>query len=364
MAAAGASPSSSSLGPGPLARAYWLPPHGHGNGLDAPAWAPIADIPPEDVEVLLATLRVASVPGYAAGVGPPGKRRSYRLWVASLRYSAFRRRGGAANHSEKRARVSGLGPRPARKARSLTTVLRISTVRATEVLDSRGRPTVAVRVSTAGGITGQCLVPSGASTGSGEAVELRDGDPARFHGLGVQRAVAAVNGEIAELVTGRPWSEGHDLDHALIQLDGMCPPETSGGNRFGRRPGRYAHIRALHANRHHSTAPYLGNLWRAAEDLLGWSYALLLVVLRRRCRCGRAVPPLRWENRGATGDRLCRSPVVGPGPPPGGAEDGGHPGARCAPRSPSGGPVDPSGPLSQGSLPCGGGGCGSGVHRW
>jgi enolase len=102
----------------------------------------------------------------------------------------------------------------------LTTVLRISTVRATEVLDSRGRPTVAVRVSTVGGITGQCLVPSGASTGSGEAVELRDGDPARFHGFGVQRAAAAVNGEIAELVTGRTWSDGHELDHALIQLDG------------------------------------------------------------------------------------------------------------------------------------------------
>lgn len=99
-------------------------------------------------------------------------------------------------------------------------MLRISTVRATEVLDSRGRPTVAVRVSTAGGITGQCLVPSGASTGRGEAVELRDGDPARFHGLGVRRAVAAVNGEIAELLTSRTWSDGHDLDHALIQLDG------------------------------------------------------------------------------------------------------------------------------------------------
>jgi hypothetical protein len=88
MAAADASPNSSSLGPGPLARAYWLPPHGHGNGLDAPAWAPIADVPPDDVEALLAALRVAGVPGYAAGVGPPGKRRSYRLWVASLRYSA------------------------------------------------------------------------------------------------------------------------------------------------------------------------------------------------------------------------------------------------------------------------------------
>lgn len=88
MAAADASPNSGSLGHGPLPRAYWLPPHGHSNGLDAPAWAPIADIPTQDVELLLAALRVAGVPGYAAAVGPPGKRRSYRLWVASLRYSA------------------------------------------------------------------------------------------------------------------------------------------------------------------------------------------------------------------------------------------------------------------------------------
>jgi hypothetical protein len=87
MAAADASPRSETAGNGPVPRAYWLPPHGHGNGLDAPFWAPIADVPAKDVEALLDALREAGVPGYAAEVGPPGPRRRVRIWVASLRYS-------------------------------------------------------------------------------------------------------------------------------------------------------------------------------------------------------------------------------------------------------------------------------------
>jgi hypothetical protein len=87
MAAAGASPTSRPPSHGPVPRAYWLPPHGRGNGLDARAWAPIADVPARDVEFLLDALRDADVPGYAAKVGPPGLRRQCRIWVASLRYS-------------------------------------------------------------------------------------------------------------------------------------------------------------------------------------------------------------------------------------------------------------------------------------
>ncbi|MGH2719470.1 MAG: phosphopyruvate hydratase, partial [Actinomycetota bacterium] len=110
------------------------------------------------------------------------------------------------------------------------TVFRISTVRAVEILDSRGRPTVAVQVSAADGVTGRCSVPSGASTGSGEAVELRDGDPKRFGGLGVRRAVDAVNGEIADLLTSRPWSGLAEVDGALIKLDGTSNKFRLGAN--------------------------------------------------------------------------------------------------------------------------------------
>jgi hypothetical protein len=87
MAATDASLRSETAGYGPVPRAYWLPPHGYGNGLDAPSWAPIADVTAKDVDVLLDALCEAQVPGYAAEVGPPGSRRRVRIWVASLCYS-------------------------------------------------------------------------------------------------------------------------------------------------------------------------------------------------------------------------------------------------------------------------------------
>lgn len=110
------------------------------------------------------------------------------------------------------------------------TVVQISSVRAIEVLDSRGRPTLAVRVTSSDGLTGRCSVPSGASTGTGEAVERRDGDPKRFGGLGVRGAVDAVNGEIAELLTSLTWSDLEHVDKALIELDGTHNKFRLGAN--------------------------------------------------------------------------------------------------------------------------------------
>jgi len=104
----------------------------------------------------------------------------------------------------------------------------IAGVRAMEVLDSRGRPTVAAEVELAGGATGAAKVPSGASTGRHEAVELRDGDPRRYGGKGVLRAVANVNGEIADALRGMDAAAQDAIDRSLIALDG-----TAGKSRLG-----------------------------------------------------------------------------------------------------------------------------------
>ena len=91
----------------------------------------------------------------------------------------------------------------------------ITKIVAREILDSRGNPTVEVDVLLDDGSLGRAAVPSGASTGTREAVELRDGDPARYHGKGVRRAVDAVNGEIADAVIGRDADAQADIDDAL-----------------------------------------------------------------------------------------------------------------------------------------------------
>jgi enolase len=107
---------------------------------------------------------------------------------------------------------------------------RIATVHAREVLDSRGNPTVEVEVTLSGGAFGRAIVPSGASTGAHEAVELRDGDEARYGGKGVLHAVAAVNGEISALLLGRDALDQAGLDRALIDLDGTPNKERLGAN--------------------------------------------------------------------------------------------------------------------------------------
>src|ERR1700722_20799089 len=89
-----------------------------------------------------------------------------------------------------------------------------------EVLDSRGNPTVEAEVQLESGTVGRAIVPSGASTGEHEAVELRDGDNTRFMGKGVLQAVANVNGEIAETLIGSDAADQRTLDARLIELDG------------------------------------------------------------------------------------------------------------------------------------------------
>ncbi|MEM8740681.1 MAG: phosphopyruvate hydratase [Pseudomonadota bacterium] len=103
-------------------------------------------------------------------------------------------------------------------------------VTAREILDSRGNPTVEVDVILEDGAMGRAAVPSGASTGAHEAVELRDADPARFLGKGVRRAVTAVNGEIAEALIGQDATRQTDLDQLLIGLDGSPNKSRLGAN--------------------------------------------------------------------------------------------------------------------------------------
>src|SRR3954468_12535909 len=106
----------------------------------------------------------------------------------------------------------------------------IASVRARQILDSRGNPTVEVDVRLSDGSFGRAAVPSGASTGAHEAVELRDGDKERWGGKGVEKAVANVNGEIASAVTGREASNQEGLDRALIELDGTESKGRLGAN--------------------------------------------------------------------------------------------------------------------------------------
>ena len=106
----------------------------------------------------------------------------------------------------------------------------IQSIRAREILDSRGNPTVEVDVTLEGGATGRASVPSGASTGIYEAYELRDGDPSRYLGRGVKNAVAAVNGEIASALVGKDASAQGAIDRLLIELDGTPNKSRLGAN--------------------------------------------------------------------------------------------------------------------------------------
>src|SRR5262249_48467063 len=99
-----------------------------------------------------------------------------------------------------------------------------------EILDSRGRPTVEARCVLASGAIGVASVPSGASTGSAEALELRDGDPRRYRGLGCRRAASHVGGAIQAALAGQPFAGQAELDAALIALDGTTNKRRLGAN--------------------------------------------------------------------------------------------------------------------------------------
>ncbi len=111
--------------------------------------------------------------------------------------------------------------------------VRVDRIQAREILDSRGNPTVEVDLLTSEGCLGRASVPSGASTGAREALELRDGDKARYLGKGVRKAVAFVNGEIGKALAGFALGgldEQAQLDHALIALDGTDTKSRLGAN--------------------------------------------------------------------------------------------------------------------------------------
>ncbi len=106
----------------------------------------------------------------------------------------------------------------------------VAELSALEILDSRGRPTLAVTIRLGDGTAARAGVPSGASTGSREAVERRDGDSGRYEGKGVLGAVAAVNTDISALLRGRSWTTLADADQAMIDLDGTPSKARLGAN--------------------------------------------------------------------------------------------------------------------------------------
>src|ERR1035438_9197309 len=106
----------------------------------------------------------------------------------------------------------------------------VADLSALKILDSRGRPTLALTMRLADGTTARAGVPSGASTGSREAVERRDGDPDRYEGKGVLGAVSAVNTEISDLLRGRSWASLAEADQAMIDLDGTPNKSRLGAN--------------------------------------------------------------------------------------------------------------------------------------
>ena len=138
--------------------------------------------------------------------------------------------------------------------------MNITTVHAREILDSRGNPTVEVDVTLADGAFGRAAVPSGASTGVREALELRDQDKSRYGGKGVRKAVANVNGEIAKSIGGKEFSQ-RTLDEAMIALDGTPTKSRLGANALlgvsmaaaraeavSKKVPLYRHLGALYKN--------------------------------------------------------------------------------------------------------------------
>ncbi|MFI6348214.1 phosphopyruvate hydratase [Streptomyces sp. NPDC050560] len=136
----------------------------------------------------------------------------------------------------------------------------IADLHAIEILDSRARPTLALTLTTADGARIRAGVPSGASTGSREAVELRDGDQGRYAGQGVLRAVARVNTDIAEALRGRRFASAAEVDAALLELDGTDTTSHLGANAV-----TGVSLAAARAEAASAGTP----LWRSLADIAG-----------------------------------------------------------------------------------------------
>ncbi len=139
----------------------------------------------------------------------------------------------------------------------------ITHIIAQEIIDSRGNPTVWAEVTTATGARGSAAVPSGASTGEREALELRDKDPKRYLGKGVLKAVGHINGEIAAAMGGREVSDQAGLDHAMIELDG-----TPNKARLGANATLAVSMAAAHAAANEQGLPLYATLARGERDQL------------------------------------------------------------------------------------------------
>jgi enolase len=137
----------------------------------------------------------------------------------------------------------------------MTTIVRVA---GREILDSRGNPTVEAEVVLADGSLGRAAVPSGASTGEHEAVELRDGDSSRYGGKGVQRAASHINGAIAQALQGRDAAQQAGLDRVLIELDGTPNKGRLGANAI--LAVSMAAARAVAISEHTPLYRYLGGV--------------------------------------------------------------------------------------------------------
>ena len=137
--------------------------------------------------------------------------------------------------------------------------MKITRVHGREILDSRGNPTVEVDVVLDGGALGRAAVPSGASTGEREALELRDGDKSRYGGKGVRKAVANINGEIAQALQGHTYDQ-QSLDAAIIGLDGTPTKSRLGANAL--LGVSMAFLRAGAAASHLPLYRHIGSLYK------------------------------------------------------------------------------------------------------
>lgn len=145
--------------------------------------------------------------------------------------------------------------------------MKIQTVLAREILDSRGNPTLEAEVTLESGAFGRAAVPSGASTGSREAIELRDGDQKRYLGKGVLRAVGNVNGLIAGMLVGREYDQA-SLDGALLALDGTPNKGNLGANALLGVSLAFAHAQAAAAQLPLYRSLHTGGAWQLPVPMM------------------------------------------------------------------------------------------------